>query len=470
MRIQRHLRSVVCAAGFTALFCLPAPSADDAGVDNRRAQAVKEEAAKHPGQATWDASTQPTASLVTSRQFDQLLPADAPLRVRWALPLPNATVRHITLAPAEVEYKLFLVETVQNDLIALRQDNGEAVWWVKLPGAVHGDLTVGRFSVVLTTEGRFIRLDRATGNIIGNIELPFAPASGPTIMEEDEHNQIFFITGMDRGVYAFDISKDIWPPKGTDSRISTADLAIELSHYRQLWKFATDAIVQTTPILNDTHLVFGSWGKKIYGVNLTGDYANGKPENFWEFRTRSGCQAPAVADGPSILAACTDGTLYSLARSDGSLSWRYFAPDALYRSPELLTDNGLDKSYVLQKAGKNGSLVCLDRIGGTPLWQHDTGVTVLGKLQLEEHDPLLRFAALIQTEGGSIDCVRVSAPDTRDPAAKARDEASQNLRRANVAWSIPATSFGFFASNQLSGLIFCATADGAALCVLEESK
>lgn len=469
MRIQRHLRSAACIAGLTALLCLPAP-AEDAAIDTRRAEAVNETAKKNAGQATWDVSQQPSSGLVTSRQFDQLLPVDAPIRVRWALPLPNAKVRKISLPPADINYRLFLVETEQHDLIALRQDNGEAAWWVKLPGTVQGEIGFSHLSIVLCCEGRFIRLDRGTGKVVNNIDLPFAPASGPSILEENDQNHLFFITGMDRGVYAFTVAKSIWPPKGTESNISTADVSVELSHYSQTWKFTADGIVQNQPVLNDTRLIFGSWNKRVYGINLTGDNNNGQPSEYWEFRTRGSCQAAAVSDGPSSLLACTDGTLYSLSRGDGSLSWRYFAPDALLVAPQLLNDRDLEKSYALQKSGRNGPLICLDRISGNPLWQHDAGVKVLSRLKLEDHNPQLRFAAMVLTENGGIDCVQVSAPDARGADAKARDEASQNLRRASVAWSVPAQGFGLFAANAESPLVFCATADGSALCVLEESK
>lgn len=480
MRTNRPFRSALFAAGFAALAISassalhaqepvkPAPDYNDAGLKGQ--DLIQARAAQAPGRATWNIAKMPTEGLVTTRQFDQLLPPEAPMRLRWALPMNEMRIRHLTLPPASAGVKYLLVETEQNDLIALRQDNGEALWWVKNPEKITGEIYVGKLSLLYVTGGRFVSLEKNSGDIKENVDLPFAPASGPAAIEEDEDSQIFFITGMDRGVYGFDVAQTIWPPKGNQANITQAEVSIVIDNYRQLWRFSADGVVASTPVVNDRFLVFGTWDKRIYGIDVTSDYTMGRPSVYWDRPTRGGCEASGVADGPNVLIPSLDGNLYSLCRTDGSLSWRYVAPDRLFFSPQLITDSELNKVYVLQKSGRQGPLICLDRVNGTGIWQHDTGVKIIGVLMLENHDARLRAASLILTQDGNVDCVQLSAPDTRTEEQKKEDEAYQNLRRASIAWSLPAKNFNRFATNQQNGFLFCTTVDGSAVCMLEENN
>lgn len=474
MRIHRHLLQsaglfALAFAGFSGFTSAPeARAADD--LSQKKLQAIDEIARQNPGQSTFDISRGSAETLVTSRQFDRLLSPDAAMRVRWALPMPGSVIRRVFFPPKEADVKYVLIETMQNDLIAVRQDNGDAVWWVKLPAQLTGDPFIGRTSVCLVSGGRFVRLERMSGDIMVTIDLPFSPSAGPAAVEVDEKYQAFFVPGADRGVYAFDVSKDVWPPKVNDTGLRQGDVSVVMNHFRQLWRFSALGVVAVSPVVNDNQLVFGCWGNHIYGVNLNGDFTNGKPSVFWDFRSRGGCEAAAVADGPSVLIPSTDGNLYSLTRSDGTLSWRFVAPEKLFFSPQLLTDKELDKPFVVQKSGRNGALFCLNRVTGDPLWQHDRAIRVVGVMALDDNNPERRFGAVVVTEDATLECIRVSAPDTRTASQKAADESSQSLRRANIAWSVPVQSFRSFAANAQSSTVFCTTADGSALCALEENR
>lgn len=423
------------------------------------------------GRATYDVSKVEDASgLNTTRTFDRLLPDDSPLRVRWALPLAGAQAKRIHVPPQAADLRYVVVETVQNDLIAVRRDNGEAVWWVKCQEPVLGDIFFGSHSILFVSGGRIVRLEKMSGDVIWNVLLPFPAASGPTAIEDGRNNIMVVVPGLDRGVYGFDVMSEEWSPEGSDDIAKRAKVAVTLHHYRQLWRYNAEGVIGNNMIFSGVRVFSGCWNNTIYGIDVTGAALRGSPEKVWKYPAKAGSQATPVADGPYIIVSSLDGNVYCLDRQSGGLVWRYVASDKLYRRAQLFYDEVIDQTYLAQKVGRSGPLLCLDRVGGDPLWQYDRGVEVVGRQIQDNADRNLRMLMLVSEEDGGIAAVRVSAPDKRDSKTKENDYLRQRYNPATVAWRVEKAPFVNYAANAYEPYVFCLSSDRSALCALEANE
>lgn len=423
------------------------------------------------GRATYDVRKVEDASgLNTTRTLDRLLPDDAPLRVRWALPLSGAQAKRIHVPPQNAELRYVVVETVQNDLIAVRRDNGEAVWWVKCQEPVLGDIFFGSHSILFVSGGRIIRIEKMSGDLIWNVSLPFPAASGPAAIEDGRNNIMVVVPGLDRGVYGFDVMSEDWSPEGGADVAKRAKIAVTLHHYRQLWRYNVDGVISNNMIFSGVRVFSGCWNKTIYGIDVTGAALRGSPERVWKYPANAGSQATPLADGPYILVSSLDGNLYCLDRQSGGLVWRYVAADKLYTRSQLFYDEVIDHTYLAQKVGRNGPLLCLDRISGDPLWQYDRGVEIIGRQIQDNADRKMRMLMLLSEENGGIAAVRVSAPDKRDSKARESDYLRQKYSPATVAWRIENAPFASYAANAYEPYVFCLTNDRGTLCALESNE
>lgn len=409
------------------------------------------------------------SSLSPTVAYDNLLSADDELKVRWSLPIAGATIKRVVVPPKAANVKFLLVETDQHDLIALRRDNGQALWWVKLTHEIYGNVFVGGYSVMFVSNGRIIRLEKMSGDIVWNINLPFAPSAGPVAIDEAETGVMVIMPGLDRITYGFDVQSELWPPKNGIDGLKRNDFQVNLKHLRILWRYQTDGIITNPYLLYNDRVFSGSWTNEVYGISLDGAAENGSPEGVWEFRTRRGCRATPVGDGPYIYVSSLDNTLYCLDSTGGSKVWRYIADDSLYSSAQLFRDEARDESVVVQKVGTGGELIALNIASGKPLWSHKTGKGIVGVLDVENEDVKLRRIAITSDEDGYLSALAPFAPDTRSKEQKEADYKEDILAPAKVLWRVKADKFSGFADNTYDSMVFGISADKRAVVALEEN-
>lgn len=409
-------------------------------------------------------------NLTTSLKHQKLLPANAPMRVRWSLPLMGPSVRRITMPDESLGLKYILVETNQNDLIAIRRDNGNALWWVKTPEPVTGDVFFGTYSVFFICKGRLVRLNRNTGEVYYTVKLPFSPTAGPTAFEQDEKYSMIFAPASDKIIYGFDVSQDIWPPKSGTGAITQEDFSIELPSVRILWIFGSKGVVNNSLTFFNGWLFSGCWANRVYGINLRGATVQGKPKDFWEFRPRAGVMAPAVVEGPYVLLSSLDNTLYCLSRRHGDLNWRYVAEDKLYKSAQLVKDNFNNEIYIAQKVGENGPLVFVNNKSGQELFRHVKGRKIVGRHSVVVPQINERTIVVTVDEDNKMSGIVISEKETRTEEQKVKDYDNYVYRDIKVKWSMDSSKFKNFARNTYGERVFCATADGSAVIAIELNK
>ncbi len=396
-----------------------------------------------------------------------LLAPDAALKVRWRMPINGTKIKRIVLPPQETRLKYILIETEKHDLIAIRRDNGQALWWVKLNKEILGDIFIGQYSILFVSDGRIVRLERMSGDILWNVDLPFAPSAGPVAIDEDEKTLMAFIPGLDRVIYALDVESVLWPPRNGQDGLTRTDFQVKMNNVRVLWRFTADAIITNQLLFYNDRVYTGCWTNKVYGISITEASTRGSPDDVWEFRTHRGSRAAPVGDGPYILQPSLDHTLYCLGTTSGGLTWRYIAEDALYVSPQIIRNPETEEMIILQKVGHNGNLIALNRLGGKPRWKSEKGISVVSMMNVDNKDPNLRFVVAVNNEDGSLSGIVPFAPDKRSTEQKKEDRELQAFSLIPEVWRVDASNLAGFVANTFDPNIYALSKDGSMVVALE---
>ena len=450
-------------------------AADDEFTINAKNQ-IHDIAVANPRSSSHDVTPGGDLNMLTPTQaVGKLLPANSPLLVRWALPLKDALVRRLSVPPFSVkgQYRFFLVETDQNDLIAVRMDNGAPLWWIKTPAPIFGEIFFNERSIHFICASRLVALEKNSGDIRWNVQLPCAPAAGPAAHSASSDKEIIFITGMNRKVYCLDIIQEAWP-SSKQKQVFSSNFSVNIVEPRILWQYRLMGVSTHTPVFDDNCLYVGSHKKRLYGIMSSGDsITNGAPgdENVWIERTNGDNIAAPVTEGPHIIFPSLDHYLYCLTDEKGGVVWKYMAAAPLTVSPQLLYDeDNLDRCFCLTQRVGDADLLGIDNKNGTPLWQHDKGMRIVG-IAFDERSrtPENRFLALSYDSDSHISAIMPMAKDTRSEEDKNNDNALQRAMTAKIAWRMPVSAFTEFAANNHSHFVFCATADRKTVCVLEKA-
>ncbi|MBP5233395.1 MAG: PQQ-binding-like beta-propeller repeat protein [Planctomycetes bacterium] len=469
----KHLLLFSLLLSLAAWDGLAAIAGDD--LPDRTQERIKELAEKKSHMASYDVSKVANVASLTPTQSARLLLApDAHLRVRWALPLKGTTVKRICVPPQDTELKYVLVETAQNDLIAVRADNGMPLWWVKYPEPIVGDVFFGNYNVHFVSGNRLVALERMSGDLQWNVALPFAPVSGPAAHEPTKDSSYVFISAMNRKAYCLDVVQEEWPPKGQNT-LPNSTFAITLASPRILWQYMMAGISRHTPLYDaaDNYLYLGSLNKRLYGLRLEDAITRGSPldEGVWEYHTMGDTVAAPIAEGPHVIFPSLDQYLYCLTGNEGAVIWKYAAALPLSQTPQLLLDseNKNECLQIVQRVGAN-TLVGIDNSRGNALWQHDKGMMIVGVSSTGNSKREKQMLAISYDSDHHLSAILPLAKDVRTDKEKRDDDMNQRHMAAKVAWRLAVDKLANFAPNNYGSYIFCTTADAGTLCALERNK
>ncbi|GHV20488.1 hypothetical protein AGMMS49959_07930 [Planctomycetales bacterium] len=357
--------------------------------------------------ASHDLAAQNPAALTPTVATQRLLAPTAPLRVRWSLPLLDGKVKRLTVAAAERKLPYVLVETDRNDLLAVNADTGFCQWWVTMPRPISGKICIGEKNIYFLLGNRLVALEPVSGGVLWNVELPFAPAAGPTVNEQNADHPYIFIPSFDRQLYCVEVRQEDWAPKTTTPRARR--FAVQLDRVRTLWKCPLNGVAASEAVYDaPTNTIYAeASNKEFYGIDFGKDPEAGLDQNkVWTYHTQRGNVAAPVVSGKNILFASEDQTLYAL-KPTGELNWKYVAGDALRRGPQIVRDAELGRSWLVQKVG--GGLVAVHERDGKAAWQHERGQFVVGVTQEKSAKINRRVLAVTLDSDGYLSALRVSA-------------------------------------------------------------
>jgi serine/threonine protein kinase len=116
------------------------------------------------------------------------------------------------------------------------------------------------------------------------------------------------------------------------------------------WKFKSEGPVQSSPVKDSLKVYFGSHDMNFYALSRD----SGKV--IWKFRSSNIIESSPSIYENSIYFGCDDGYIYSLNKENGYLNWKFKAKNKIFAKPVVYKDiiyiGSLDSNmYILSKDG-----------------------------------------------------------------------------------------------------------------------
>lgn len=282
-------------------------------------------------------------------------------------------IRGSTAASKDVVY----IGAYDNNLYALRSENGEMLWKCPSEGGVVGKPLVLEDAIYFGSEDSNIY---AVSQRNGKAQWKF-PTGGP-IRSSPVHAEDFLYVGSDDGfLHAIHLinKKDIWrfdagSPIRSGPCLDNNSVAIGTEagdvflvdfHGEMRWRYRCRRSVLASPVIFQDVLIVGSMDSILYGLDLK----SGWP--VWRFRmNRAIVSSPAIADG-MVFAGSADGIFYCLSLSNGKEIWRYDCKEQISGSALIHKDS----VFFGDSAGRFN---CLEYKTGRFRWSYQTGGPITG--------------------------------------------------------------------------------------------
>jgi len=161
----------------------------------------------------------------------------------------------------------------------------------------------------------------------------------------------------------------IYAPSGS------AMIAVDIKPDTLEWRFNAGDVINTSPTIIDTQIVFGANDGNVYVV----DKRSGNL--IWKHLLGSGAQAiesSPVVDSTNVYIGAADGKMYCLRRSDGAQKWVFPTSAAIKSSAVVYGGNVLF-------GGDDNKLHCLENITGKERWSVTAGDRIRSSPYLSGH-------------------------------------------------------------------------------------
>jgi outer membrane protein assembly factor BamB len=154
--------------------------------------------------------------------------------------------------------------------------------------------------------------------------------------------------------------------------------AVEARSGRTIWTYQASGAVKGGPALANGTLYFGDYGGKVHAVSAKSGrevWSVGTNGTRFGFGSGSFYSTAAIAYGRVYLGN-TDGRVYSFAASSGQLAWATGTGAYVYASPAVATTPGLGPTVYV--GSYDGSFYAFDARSGATRWSHPVGNRISG--------------------------------------------------------------------------------------------
>jgi len=264
-----------------------------------------------------------------------------------------------------------------NNLYALRSENGEMLWKCPSEGGVVGKPLILEDAVYFGSEdGNLYAVSQRNGKVQWKF------STGDPVRSSPVHAEDFLYVGSDDGfLHAIHLinKKDVWrfdagSPIRSGPCLDNNSVAIGTEagdvflvdfHGEMRWRYRCRRSVLASPLISQDVLIVGSMDSILYGLDLK----SGWP--VWRFRmNRAIVSSPAIADG-MVFAGSADGIFYCLSLSNGKEIWRYDCKEQISGSALIHKDS----VFFGDSAGRFN---CLEYKTGRFRWSYQTEGPITG--------------------------------------------------------------------------------------------
>lgn len=219
------------------------------------------------------------------------------------------------------------VGAYDNNLYALRADNGQFVWKYPSSDGIASSPYVYEDSVFIgSSDNHLYSLRRQNGRLNWKFETGGPVHSSPRA----DFDHVFF--GSDDGFL----------------------YAVNVSSGRMAWKAKAHGMVRSSPCVTGDRVYFGTEGGYVFCVDLAGEVK-------WQFQAKRAVTSSPTFEEDLVVIGSMDATVYALDASSGWAIWRLRTRRSIVSSPVVA--NG-----VVYIGSSDGSLYAIDLHSGRKIW------------------------------------------------------------------------------------------------------
>jgi serine/threonine protein kinase len=238
---------------------------------------------------------------------------------------------------AVIDSGLVFIGAYDNNLYAIRSDNGQFVWKYPSSDGIASSPYVYEDSVFIgSSDNHLYSLRKQNGRLNWKFETGGSIYSSP----KADFDHVFF--GSDDGFL----------------------YAVSVSSGRMAWKSKAHSRVRSSPCLTGDRVYFGTEGGYVFCIDLSGEVK-------WQFQAKRSVTSSPVFDEDLILVGSMDATVYALDANSGWAVWRLRTRRSIVSSP--IVANG-----VVYIGSSDGCLYAIDIQSGRKLWDFESDGQING--------------------------------------------------------------------------------------------
>lgn len=331
------------------------------------------------------------------------------LKHRWTVQVPLVPHRE-KITSLKVREGLVFVQSNKGLIHSIEGETGRLLWTTTVAGiggVVYPPALTDQF-VYVSTGTTLSQLDRVTGQLIWQKEMPAAATAGP-----GANNEFVYVPLTDQRLYAFALNDDY-------NRVFTKRPIA--------WTYNVGESIVNPPVVLPDRVAFEGGNGILYAANLN------KGDIFYRFYTYSRIAAPIATLNRIIYLATTDYNLYALDLRSGQIVWRFPAGFPITRRPEPFQED----VYVIPEGE---GLHAIDNLTGQLKWVNPKVSRVIAVSQSNVYAATRYNDLMIVSRA--------------DGATRGR-------------W--PAPAFTISTDNQYTDRAYLATEDGLIICLHEKQN
>jgi outer membrane protein assembly factor BamB len=137
--------------------------------------------------------------------------------------------------------------------------------------------------------------------------------------------------------------------------------AVDARDIGEIWRFACEDEVRSSPTVKGDTLYIGSFDNNLYALNAeTGEF-------IWKYPTERGIASTPFIHGDQVLIGSTDNVLYSVNARTGRNEWWYTTQGRIWSSPRVEFEHvffGSDDHHLHAVSAQTGRLAWKREMGG----------------------------------------------------------------------------------------------------------
>lgn len=311
------------------------------------------------------------------------------LKMAWRVYLPMEKRRERIFSVHLLDDQM-LIQTLAGAVFALDPFTGAMQWRAQfgVPYAVSQPLGFNADTVFAVNGTDLFVLNRKTGLMENDFDLPYSPAAAPVADE----SQIYLSLGtgrihafaLPRAIAAAAIARGEKPPSEQPDRRSTLGVAgralqavgplssglqagVQSSgkpHLTKVWEYQVGSRLEQTPLVTPEFLLLAGSNGSLAALSKF------SRRELYHFQGDAPVSAPLGQHGELAYMAQQDFNVYALDIVTGRMLWRFLGAGPILRKPAV-TDSDV---YI---APERAGLARLDRSTGFATWQNSTAEAFL---------------------------------------------------------------------------------------------